>query len=58
MSDVEDLERMRKFGAYQEQQRIIRLMSDQLVTPMLNQINPVVDYNKFIQLMISLVKTE
>lgn len=28
MSNVEDLERMRQFGAYEEQQRIINLLLD------------------------------
>jgi hypothetical protein len=28
MTNVEDLERMRKFGAYEEQQRIINLLLD------------------------------
>jgi hypothetical protein len=55
MSNVEDLERMRKFGAYEERQRILRLLSDQLVPEILNRINPVVDYNKFIGLLIHLV---
>jgi hypothetical protein len=45
-------------GVEKERERILRLLGDQLVPEILSRINPVVDYNKFIQLMINLVKEE
>jgi hypothetical protein len=45
-------------GVEKERERILRLLGDQLVPEILSRINPVVDYNKFIQLMINLVSEE
>lgn len=43
-------------GVISERERIVRLLSDQLVPEILSRINPVVDYNKFISLLIDLVQ--
>lgn len=56
MTNVEDLERMRKFGAYEERQRITALLADRLIPEILGNINPRVhDYNRLMELIIDLV---
>lgn len=58
MSDCQICEICIDDGVEKERERILRLLGDQLVPEILSRINPVVDYNKFIQLMINLVSEE
>lgn len=56
MTNVEDLERMRKFGAYAERERIKALLQDRMLPDILNRINPKVeDYNRLLQLLVDLI---
>jgi hypothetical protein len=56
MTNVVDLERMRKFGAYEERQRITALLADRLIPEILANINPQVnDFNRLMALIIDLV---